>query len=134
MKKTYDVRCFFGIFDLSTYPNQISTGPFKYYVSMFLAFLSLFSKIRCSLTYLSTYLKIWRHMWMLPCQKWFSGIDENIGLGEQHVCWHFLINSIFEPHKFVKMGPIFFTSSLKVSKSQIKHFLFSIVPKKWTQR
>ena len=39
---TYDVICFFGIFDLPTYPNQI-----HYYIS-------LFSKIRCSLTYLPT--------------------------------------------------------------------------------
>ena len=37
-----------------TYPNQI------------LYYISLCSKIRCSLTYLPTYLKIWRHMWMLP--------------------------------------------------------------------
>ena len=47
---TYDVICFLGIFDLLTYHNKII-----YYIS-------LFSKIRCSLTYL----KIWRHMWMLP--------------------------------------------------------------------
>ena len=33
---------FFGIFDLPTYPNQI------------LYYISLFSKIRCSLTYLPT--------------------------------------------------------------------------------
>ena len=39
---TYDVRWFFGIFDLPTYPNQI------------LYYISLFSKIRCSLTYLPT--------------------------------------------------------------------------------
>ena len=39
---TYDVRCFLGIFDLPTYPNQMI-----YYIS-------LFSKIRCSLTYLPT--------------------------------------------------------------------------------
>ena len=39
---TYDVRCFGGIFDLPTYPNQI------------LYYISLFSKIRCSLTYLPT--------------------------------------------------------------------------------
>ena len=38
----YDVRCFGGIFDLPTYPNQI------------LYYISLFSKIRCSLTYLPT--------------------------------------------------------------------------------
>ena len=37
-----------------TCPNQI-----RYYII-------LFSKIRCSLTYIPTYLKIWRHMWMLP--------------------------------------------------------------------
>ena len=37
---TYDVRCFGGIFDLPTYPNQI------------LYYISLCSKIRCSLTYL----------------------------------------------------------------------------------
>ena len=39
---TYDVRCFLGIFDLPTYPNQI------------LYYISLFSKIRCSSTYLPT--------------------------------------------------------------------------------
>ena len=39
---TYDVRCFLGIFDLPTNPNQM-----VYYIS-------LFSKIRCSLTYLPT--------------------------------------------------------------------------------
>ena len=39
---TYDVRCFGGIFDLPTYPNQI------------LYYISLCSKIRCSLTYLHT--------------------------------------------------------------------------------
>ena len=39
---TYDVRYFLGIFDLQTYPNQM-----VYYIS-------LFSKIRCSLTYLPT--------------------------------------------------------------------------------
>ena len=39
---TYDVRCFLGIFDLPTYHNQM-----VYYIS-------LFSKIRCSLTYLPT--------------------------------------------------------------------------------
>ena len=39
---TYDVRCFRGIFDLCTYLNQI------------LIYISLFSKIRCSLTYLSS--------------------------------------------------------------------------------
>ena len=39
---TYDVRCFLGIFDLPTYLNQM-----VYYIS-------LFSKIRCSLTYLPT--------------------------------------------------------------------------------
>ena len=44
---------FFGHF-WPTYPNQI------------LYYISLFTKIRWSLTYLSTYLKIWRHMWMLP--------------------------------------------------------------------
>ena len=38
----YDVRCFLGIFDLPTYPHQMF-----YYIS-------LFSKIRCSLTYLPT--------------------------------------------------------------------------------
>ena len=38
---TCDVRCFGGIFDLSTYPNQI------------LYYISLFSRIRCSLTYLT---------------------------------------------------------------------------------
>ena len=38
----YDVRYFLGIFDLPTYPNQM-----VYYIS-------LFSKIRCSLTYLPT--------------------------------------------------------------------------------
>ena len=38
----YDVRCFLGIFDLPTYPNQM-----VYYIG-------LFSKIRCSLTYLPT--------------------------------------------------------------------------------
>ena len=37
---TYDVRCFLGIFDLPTYPNQI------------LYYISLFNKIRFSLTYL----------------------------------------------------------------------------------
>ena len=36
---TYDVRCFLDIFDLPTYPN-----PMLYYIS-------LFSKIRCTLTY-----------------------------------------------------------------------------------
>ena len=36
----YDVRCFLGISDLPTYPNQI------------LYYISLCSKIRCSLTYL----------------------------------------------------------------------------------
>ena len=37
----YDVRCFWGIFDLpTTYPNQI------------LYYISLFSKIRSNLTYL----------------------------------------------------------------------------------
>ena len=51
---TYDVRCFGGIFDLPTFPNQI------------LYYISLFSKIRWSLIYLPTYLKIWRHIWMLP--------------------------------------------------------------------
>ena len=40
---------FLGIFDLPTYPNQM------------LYYIHLFSKIRCSLTYL----KIWRHMWIL---------------------------------------------------------------------
>jgi hypothetical protein len=39
---TYDVRCFGGIFDLPTYPNQM------------LYYISLFSQIRCSLTYLPT--------------------------------------------------------------------------------
>ena len=39
---TYDVRCFLGIFDLPTYPDQI------------LYYINLFSKIRCSLTYLPT--------------------------------------------------------------------------------
>ena len=35
-------------------------------------YISLFTKIRCSsFTYLPTYLKIWRHMWMLP--KWCFG-------------------------------------------------------------
>ena len=38
----YDVRCFLGISDLPTYPNQI------------LYYISLCSKIRCSLTYLPT--------------------------------------------------------------------------------
>ena len=38
----YEVRCFGGIFDLPTYPNQI------------LYYISLFSKNRCSLTYLPT--------------------------------------------------------------------------------
>ena len=38
----YDVRYFSGIFDLPTYPHQI------------LYYISLFSKIRWSLTYLST--------------------------------------------------------------------------------
>ena len=37
---TSDVRCILGIFDLPAYPNQI------------LYYISLFSKIRCSLTYL----------------------------------------------------------------------------------
>ena len=37
---TYDVRCFGGIFDLPFYPNQI------------LYYISLFSEIRFSLTYL----------------------------------------------------------------------------------
>ena len=34
--------------------------------------ISLFSEIRCNLSYLylPTYLKIWRYMWMLPCQKY----------------------------------------------------------------
>jgi hypothetical protein len=41
----YDVRCFLGIFDLPTYPNQI------------LYYISIFSKIRCSLTYLPYLLK-----------------------------------------------------------------------------
>ena len=31
-----------------------------------LYYISLFTNIRCSLTYLPTYLKVWRHMWMLP--------------------------------------------------------------------
>ena len=39
---TYDVRCFLGIFDLPTQPNQI------------LYYIRLFSKIRCSLTFLPT--------------------------------------------------------------------------------
>ena len=39
---TYDVRWFWGISDLPTYPHQI------------LYYISLFSKIRCSLTYLPT--------------------------------------------------------------------------------
>ena len=39
---TYDVRCFWAFFNLPTYPNQI------------LYYISLFSKIRCSLTYLPT--------------------------------------------------------------------------------
>ena len=38
----YDVRCFWGIFDLPTYPNQM-----VYYIG-------LIGKIRCSLTYLPT--------------------------------------------------------------------------------
>ena len=38
----YDVRCFLGISDIPTYPNQI------------LYYISLCSKIRCSLTYLPT--------------------------------------------------------------------------------
>ena len=38
----YDVRCFSGIFDLPTYPHQI------------LYYISLFSKIRWSLTYVPT--------------------------------------------------------------------------------
>ena len=38
---TYDVRCFWGIFDLPTYPNQI------------LYYISLFSRIRWGLTYQS---------------------------------------------------------------------------------
>ena len=38
----YDVRCFLGIFDLPTYPHQM------------LYYISLFSKIRWSLTYLPT--------------------------------------------------------------------------------
>ena len=50
---TSDVFWVFLIY-LSTYPNQI------------LYYMSLFSKIICSLTYLLTYLKIWRHMWMFP--------------------------------------------------------------------
>ena len=54
---TYGVRCFWVIFDLPTYPNQI------------LYYISLSSKIRCSLTYVPTYLKIWCHMWMLPNTK-----------------------------------------------------------------
>ena len=41
-KYIYDVRCFGGIFDLPTYPNQI------------LYYISLCSEIRCSLTYLPT--------------------------------------------------------------------------------
>ena len=40
---TYDVRCFLGIFDQPTYPNQI------------LYYISLFSKIRSTLTYLPTW-------------------------------------------------------------------------------
>ena len=39
---TCDVRCFLTFFDLPTYPNQI------------LYYISLFSKIRCALTYLRT--------------------------------------------------------------------------------
>ena len=41
---TYDVRCFWDIFDLPTYPNQI-----LYYIS---PFRKIRCKIRCSLTYL----------------------------------------------------------------------------------
>ena len=39
---TYDIRCFLGIFDLPTYPNQI------------LYYISIFSKIRWCLNYLPT--------------------------------------------------------------------------------
>ena len=42
---TYDVRCFLGNFDLPTYP--IRPNQILYYIS-------LFSKIRCSLAYLPT--------------------------------------------------------------------------------
>ena len=54
---TCDVRWFWDIFDLPT-----CTCPIQ-----ILHHISLFSKIRCSLTYrVPSYLKIWRHLWMLP--------------------------------------------------------------------
>ena len=59
----------FGAFliHLPTYPNQI------------LYYISLFSKIRCSLTYLLTYLKIWCHMWTLTFSQsyvmWFHSFS-----------------------------------------------------------
>ena len=40
LASVYDIRCFLGIFDLPTHPNQM-----VYYMG-------LFSKIRCSLTYI----------------------------------------------------------------------------------
>ena len=49
-----------------TYPNKVF-----YYTS-------LCSLIRCSLTYLLTYLKIWHHMWMLPYSSLFLWVKSNI--------------------------------------------------------
>ena len=57
-------QIFFGFF----WPNQI------------LCYISLCSKIRCSFTYLSTYLNIWCHMWMLPYQTGFCSNGENVWL------------------------------------------------------
>ena len=48
---TYDVRCFGGIFDIPTYPNQM------------LYYISIFSKIKFSWTYLPKNLTSY---WMLP--------------------------------------------------------------------
>ena len=64
------VRCFWGIFDLPTYPNQI------------LYYISLCSKIRCSLTYLPTQ-KIWRHMYVNAL------LEKNLALQAQSLLWKF---------------------------------------------
>ena len=109
---TYDIRCFGDIFDLLTYPNQI-----LYYIG------SLFSKIRC----LPTYLKIWRHKWMLPKQH-FQCVRKKVNELKLYFC--FLIGSkenywlsriaLMTKYavKFRKSKLMWTSTGLKVSKFQ----------------
>ena len=96
-----------------------------------LYYISLFSKIRCSLIYLSTYLKIWRHMWMLP--KYFHMVVRNSSFrSEQYSLSSQLLNHLLTKGKVLKVSKNLINASFSphiFSLLQIRSYFYNTITK-----